>query len=237
MADSGRWFKLWCSSVGDPDLDSLDIADFGRWAKLGAYIKEHGSDGEITLTEPARVIVSMLQLSSFQGVIDAARRFKNVTVSIETNEPVSIFIKYENWFKYQGDFSTDRVRKHRAKKAENETAKKRGEEKRGEEIIALVEKLFMTYPFRNGKKIGRQETIQAITDHVKSEEYDLLLKAATNFAANPDAKKGIGVKDLQRFIISGRGEKKCFPWKEWINQATKQGDPGLSGPAGRDPGL
>ncbi len=135
-------------------MDALDIADFGRWAKLGAYIKEHGDNGEITLNEPARVIVSMLQVSSFQGVFEAVKRFKNVTVSLETNAPVSIYIKYDNWHKYQGDFSSERVRKFRSKKAQNETPKKRGEEKRGEENIEPV-------PFREiiedlNQKTGKQ---------------------------------------------------------------------------------
>jgi len=237
VADLSRWFKLWCAAVHDPDLDNLDIADFGRWAKLGAIIKEQGTNGKIKIISPARLMCASLQVASFEHLVETIKKLPNIIVSNETLGNVLFTIEFRNWLKYQEDISTDRVRKFRSKNVSNETAKKRGEEKRGEEIIALVEKLFMTYPFRNGKKIGRQETIQAITDHVKSEEYDLLLKAATNFAANPDAKKGIGVKDLQRFIISGRGEKKCFPWKEWINQATKQGDPGLSGPAGRDPGL
>lgn len=264
MADNGRWFKLWCSAVGDPDLDALDIADFGRWAKLGAYIKEHGENGEIDLPEPARSVVSMLQLSSFPDLVQCVLRLPNVTVSyVEKTEKnteknllsnrenstvssvtlanVTIHIKYENWFKYQGDFSTDRVRKHREKKGKNETPKKRGEEKRGEEkekYQKVIEEFWNTYPHRNGIKRGKPETIQAITDNVKSGELDLLLQATRNFASSPDAKKGIGIKDPQRFIVSGRGDKKYSPWKEFINLQPKPGDPGLGNPnAGRDPGL
>ena len=133
MADSGRWFKLWCASVHDPDLSNLDIADFGRWAKLGAYIKEHGTDGSVTLTEPSNIITAMLQLPTLKDVILCFRKMKNITVSPETNGGVSFSIKYENWYKYQGDFSSYRVQKFRAKKRQNETLKKRGEEKRGEE--------------------------------------------------------------------------------------------------------
>jgi hypothetical protein len=43
MADQGRWFKLWCDSDDDDVLDALDVADFGRWCKLGIHVKKHGS--------------------------------------------------------------------------------------------------------------------------------------------------------------------------------------------------
>lgn len=134
MADNGRWFKLWCSAACDPDLANLDIADFGRWAKFGAYIKEHGTDGSVTLKEPSKIVTAMLQLPTLNDVILCLQKIKNVTVSPVTDTPVSFLIKYENWFKYQGDFSTNRVQKFRAKKRKNETPKKRGEEKRREEI-------------------------------------------------------------------------------------------------------
>ena len=134
MADNGRWFKLWCCSISDPSLDNLSIENFGRWAKLGAYIKEHGTDGELILTEPSRKVVSMMQLSTFQDVILCVQNFPNVTVSPVTNTSVSYLIKYENWYKYQGDYSYNRVKKFRAKSEENETIKKRREEKRREEI-------------------------------------------------------------------------------------------------------
>ena len=133
MADSGRWFKLWCAAVHDPDLDNLDIADFGRWAKLGTHIKEHGTNGVITLSEPSRSILAMMQIDTFFNLIECIKKFPNVTVSLETNTSVSYTIIYENWHKYQGDFSTHRVQKFRAKNKQNETPKKRGEEKRGEE--------------------------------------------------------------------------------------------------------
>lgn len=137
MADNGRWFKLWCSAVSDPNLDNLDIADFGRWCKLGAYIKEHGTQGEIILSDPSRKVTSMMQLNTFNDAILCMRKFPNITVTPETTANVSYKVKYENWLKYQGDFSSDRVKKFRAKKHQDETpmkrSKRRGEEKRREE--------------------------------------------------------------------------------------------------------
>lgn len=133
MADLSRWFKLWCASVHDPDLDNLDIADFGRWAKLGAIIKEQGNGGKITINSPARLMCSSLQVSSFEHLINAIKKLPNVTVSSETLNNVSYTIEFKNWLKYQEDLSTDRVRKFRAKHVSNETPKKRGEERRREE--------------------------------------------------------------------------------------------------------
>lgn len=152
MADNGRWFKLWCASINDPDLANLDIADFGRWAKFGAYLKEHGTEGSVSLTEPSKMICAMLQLPTLKDVVSCLQKVKNVTVSSETNTNVSYFIKYENWHKYQGDFSTNRVKKFRAEKRKNETPKKRREEKREEEIRKeekRIEKTIIT-PSGNG---------------------------------------------------------------------------------------
>ena len=145
MADQGRWFKLWCASLTDPHLSNLDISDFGRWCKLGAYIKEHGEQGEITLNPPSRTFCFMMQISAFHELHDVFLRLPNITVSnsvsntvsSDSDSTVSLFIKIKNWHKYQGDLSTHRVKRYRDKKSfhetENETPKKRREERRGEE--------------------------------------------------------------------------------------------------------
>ena len=124
MADLGRWFKLWCSSLNDPALTNLSLADFGRWAKLGALVKEQGTEGRLQLYPPAGALCSQLDLPSFQAVIECARKLPHVSVSDETNPIVT----FHNWAKYQGDYSTPRVRRYR----QSETPKKRREEKRRE---------------------------------------------------------------------------------------------------------
>jgi hypothetical protein len=133
MSDNGRWFKLWTTSITDNRLASLPNELWAMWAKLGAYIKCHGNEGEITLIKPEKMLCSMLQCDNFECLINAIKCFPNVTVSLETSAIVSFKVKYENWYKYQGDFSTDRVKKFRAKIRKNETPKKRREEKREEE--------------------------------------------------------------------------------------------------------
>ncbi|MEN6537940.1 MAG: hypothetical protein ABFD60_07920 [Bryobacteraceae bacterium] len=147
MGDNGRWFKLWCSCVGDPGLDTLSIADFGRWAKLGAIIKEHGTDGKLVVYSPARSVCAALQLDSFDALVTCVSMFPNVqmrrensTVSPETFPTVSFTIEYCNWSKYQGDFSTPRVRRFREKTMEMKRSKRRREEKRirGEKEVLPV---------------------------------------------------------------------------------------------------
>ena len=132
MADQGVWFKLWISALADPDLANLSLEDFARWAILGTYIKAHGTDGMLRLTAPARALSGLLQVGDFVALQEVFLRLPNVrvekdnsTVSCETILTVSL----RNWAKYQGDYSTFRVRKMR----EMKRSKRRGEEKRGEE--------------------------------------------------------------------------------------------------------
>lgn len=137
MADQGKWFKLWESSLDDPDLDNLTVHQWFAWARFGAYLKKHGRDGKIRLRAPAQAVTHLLRVPSFDAAIDMIKSFPNyiveegkVDVSPVTNETVTFSVESLNWSKYQGDFSTPRVQKHRSKKQRNETLQ---EEKRGEE--------------------------------------------------------------------------------------------------------
>lgn len=141
MADQGRWFKLWISSKDDPSLSILPVADYGRWCKLGVYTKEHGTDGTVSLSRPSdpaivHPIQSLFQVPNFDAAIDVIRSLPNIeisTVSPVTFATVTFFVTWRNWFRYQGDFSTDRVKKFREKNDKMKRSKKRGEEKRREE--------------------------------------------------------------------------------------------------------
>lgn len=148
MADQGKWFKLWCSSLHDESLENMSLEDWARWARLGAYIKEHGRDGMIRFAPPYRALLNLFRVTKIDEAIVVLHEFPNcvigerkLTVSTETNAPVSFEIQYKNWFKFQGDFSSGRVRKFRDKKRHYETLqeekrsrrdvdKKRQEEKR-----------------------------------------------------------------------------------------------------------
>lgn len=76
-------------------------------------MKTHGNTGEITLNNPEKVLCAMLQVDSFDSLIEILKCLPNVTVTDVTNKNVTYRIIYDNWLKYQGDYSGDRVRKHR----------------------------------------------------------------------------------------------------------------------------
>lgn len=146
MADNGKWFKLWVSCLIDSDLSNLDIADFGRWAKFGAYLKAHGEEGNLVIKKPARELLFMFQVSNYEEVLLCIKRFPNCTikecVSECQNETIAT-VTWENWHKYQGDMSTERVRKFRQVKR----SKKRGEKKRGEDMPLSPHKAFIDFAF------------------------------------------------------------------------------------------
>ncbi len=137
MADQGKWFKLWNSSIEDADLENLELQDWARWAKLGAYIKAHGTEGKVTFPPPYRKLLNMFRVPTIEAAIDIIHMFPNVTlgerevtVSSGTNANVSLEVTFTNWWKYQGDFSSDRVRKFRDKKRHSETIQEENRSRR-----------------------------------------------------------------------------------------------------------
>jgi hypothetical protein len=81
MADQGRWFKLWCSAATDPSLANLSLEDFARWCLFGLYLKEHGTDGMITVTPPARGLCERLRVQTYPAMLDVLRRFPNTILA------------------------------------------------------------------------------------------------------------------------------------------------------------
>lgn len=144
MADQGKWFKLWESSLDDQDLENLSIHEWFCWARFGTYLKKHGKDGKIRLRGPATAVINLLRVNTIFDAIGMIKSFpnyaveemKSVTANV-TDEFVTFNIQCLNWNKYQGDFSGDRVRRYRRRVTANVTAqeeKRRDvEEKRREE--------------------------------------------------------------------------------------------------------
>lgn len=151
MADQGKWFKLWCTSLRDDDLENMSIHDWFGWARLGAHIKENGRDGKIRFTTPGRILLQVLRVDTFEAALDMIKRFPNVrvgerevTVTPVTDATVTCEVEYLNWFKFQGDFSNDRVRKFRDKKrhavtAQEEKRRRRDVEEKRREVNTLCE--------------------------------------------------------------------------------------------------
>jgi len=137
VADQGKWFKLWYTALHDADLENLPDKEWRCWVSLGTYMKAHGCDGTVTFVSPGTALTKLFNVPTFGAAIAILRRFPHCTVeevksivSPETIASVTLKITYHNWLKYQGDFSTERVREFRKKKRPNETLQ---EEKRGEE--------------------------------------------------------------------------------------------------------
>lgn len=144
MADQGRWFKLWCSALNDAHLDALSLEDFGRWCKLGVYLKEQGTNGSVLIVSPAPGLCATMQVQNIEALKEALLRLPNVQIrrddtSDECNRH-TFTVSMHNWRKYQHDSSAGRMRKLRSKIGRNVTVKKRGEEKRGEESKEVVPK-------------------------------------------------------------------------------------------------
>lgn len=134
MSDQGKWFKLHTSILVDGKLGDLSMEDFGRWAMFGAYLKQDGTNGTVSLTSPATRLVQLMRVKDFSELILTLKKFPNCVVGEKQKDDVSpgtfTTVSFSNWSRYQCDLSSDRVRKFRTR----ETGKKRGEEKRREEM-------------------------------------------------------------------------------------------------------
>lgn len=137
MADQGKWFKLWCSSLTDAALENLTYQEWYCWARLGTYIKAHGDTGTVAFETPGFALISLFHVPDFATAISLIRRFPHCVLEEirdrregATDAIVAVKITYQNWHKYQGDYSTMRSREWRAKKRKGATLQ---EERRGEE--------------------------------------------------------------------------------------------------------
>lgn len=110
-------------------------------------MKKHGTAGKIKLCAPATAVVNLMRVPTFEAAIEMLKRFPNFTVDTPKNVTVSdrftISVKIKFWNKYQGDFSSDRVKKHRGNLSSTVTTnvtaqeekRREVEEKRKEEIV------------------------------------------------------------------------------------------------------
>jgi hypothetical protein len=163
MADQGRWFKLWTTAPYDSELGSLSLEDFARWCLFGTYLKTHGTDGVVLLSNPSLPVCQLLRVDSFNQLLSVLHIFPNCSVTPVTAVSVTYKIEWANWSKYQGDFSGDRVKRWRENHVPPVTAKKRREETRREEkrntpIVPVgdFERFWIAYPKKLGKDPARK---------------------------------------------------------------------------------
>jgi hypothetical protein len=92
----------------------------------------------LVIRDPAYPLQQRFRVSSFQDVVSVLKRFPNCDVEEIIDSSVSpetvLSVTYRNWSKYQGDYSTARVRKYR----EMKRSKRRGDKKRREESLSSV---------------------------------------------------------------------------------------------------
>lgn len=131
MSDQGKWAKLWTTVLADPELENLELHQWARWVRLLIFIKAHGTDGKLMITEPCRSLQNTLRMSSFEELVALLLVLPSYTLKDATTESLQTashialqdaqirlkryMLTVKNWNKYQGDFSVERVRKHRAK--------------------------------------------------------------------------------------------------------------------------
>ena len=127
MADQKRWFKLWTSILSDDDFDPSregGLRGLGRVAMLGAYTALHGKSGHVEIL-PA-TLLRLLDAQSLEELTSDIA-LKNVVFEEGQNHYGKLTVTWRKWRQYQED-STARERMQLLR------SKKRGEERRGEEI-------------------------------------------------------------------------------------------------------
>ena len=71
------------------------------------------------------------------------------------------------------------------------------------------DEFWSVYPSRNGKKLGKDESLKVFMK-IRREELENVVRAAKNYAESKDVQNGIGIRDPKRFL-------KNDYWKEWID--------------------
>ena len=185
MADQGRWFKLWLTAEDDPDLGNLSLENFARWCKLGMYIKAHGTEGTLKVNAPAMPLQHKFRCNSFENVCEILKHFPNCAV---TTDVTSVTVTWQNWKKYQGDNSSERVARFRSRVTVDVTPKKRREEKRRDKE----------------EKIGKKNVLPAVPEWIPSEawegymevrrlkKYPITERVVKSLIAELDRLRGIG---------------------------------------------
>jgi phage replication O-like protein O len=77
----------------------------------------------------------------------------------------------------------------------------------------FFERFWKKYPKRNGKKLGKQETLMTIMKQVKINELDMLDIALDNYINSTSVQNGYS-KDPKRFI-----KNRDWSWRDWVESA------------------
>lgn len=73
------------------------------------------------------------------------------------------------------------------------------------------------YPARNGQKKGRPNALRHWIKLTEDERQQVAV-AVKHYASSLDVQRGIGIKDPERWLRSGKGDE---PWREWLEATPK----------------
>ena len=144
MADQRQWYKLWVSCLDDQAWEDLSLEDWARLVRLHAWIARHGESGRVTVNEPCKALQTVLRVGDWRAVTSTVTRFPGILIQCDARTPSLAIITVRKWRKYQEDSSTERMRKHRARRQDQRDdsvpspsvtcdgpEERRGEERRG----------------------------------------------------------------------------------------------------------
>jgi hypothetical protein len=126
VADQKRWFKVWTSILLDPAMNSLELADVGRWVRLGALAAAVGDRGQLTFPAGGAGLLTTLSVPDLEAAKCALQRLPHVVFEEGNRVNGTFTVTFKNWRKYQEDSTV-------AKRVADLRSKRRGEERRGEE--------------------------------------------------------------------------------------------------------
>lgn len=115
----------------------MELEKIGRWCLLGAYMKQHGTNGVLKLNPPERVFQTIMRVDTFDNLMTVINGLPNVTVDKSLHT-----ITIKNWHKYQVDSSKERVAEWR-KCNDARREEKRGDKKRREKSTDRAKKPFV----------------------------------------------------------------------------------------------
>lgn len=124
MSDQGKWAKIWVSTLANPKLENLELHEWARWVRLILFMKAHGTNGKLVFDPPFRALQTVMRADSWDTLLEFVRHCPGFTLFEPLQSPLHQpsqhkddrwMIVCKNWYKYQGDFSRERVSKWRKK--------------------------------------------------------------------------------------------------------------------------
>lgn len=147
-------------------------------------------------------------------------RERKMIVTTKVTEGIIVTIcnygLYQDLSNYEGNMKVT-AREHEGEREGNNKRKETKETEETKEINTLYVAFFENdfwpnYPFRNGKRLGKGETLEAIVRHVKIDELELLKIALDNYRNSSEVKRGFA-KDPKRFI-----KNQNWNWRDWLEK-------------------